>query len=205
MNEGDVCFVDYATTHTILRDKRYFLDLILTNVNVSTIYGTTKLIKGFEKANIILSIETMFHINGVLYSSKSIRNLLSFKDIRRNGNHIETINEGNRECLYITSIISSNKLILEKLLAFSFRLYHTNIKSIESYIVVNQKFNEPKTFVIWHDRQGHHGSSMMRRIIKHPHGHLLKNQKIILPNEYPYAACLQGKLIVRPSISKVTF
>ena len=46
---------------------------------------------------------------------------------------------------------------------------------------------------------------MMRRIIEHSHGHPLKNQKIHLPNEYSCAVCSQGKLIVRPSFSKVTF
>ena len=33
MNEGDVCLADCATKHTILQDKRYFLNLTLTNVN----------------------------------------------------------------------------------------------------------------------------------------------------------------------------
>ena len=89
MNEDDVCLVDYATTHTILRDKRYFLKLILIKANVSTISGTTNLVEGFGRANITLSNGTRFHINDVLYSSKSRRNLLSFKDIRRNGYHIE--------------------------------------------------------------------------------------------------------------------
>ena len=46
---------------------------------------------------------------------------------------------------------------------------------------------------------------MMWRIIEHSYEHPLKNQKILLPNEYPCAACLQGKLIVKPSFSKVTF
>ena len=93
MNEGDVCLVDYVTTHTILRDKRYFLGLTLTNTNVSTIFGTANLIQGSRRANIILPNETRFHINDALYSRKSTRNLLSFKDIRRNGYHIETMNE----------------------------------------------------------------------------------------------------------------
>ena len=54
MNEDNVCFVDCATTHTILRDKRYFIDLTLTNVNVSTIYGIANLIEGSGIANIML-------------------------------------------------------------------------------------------------------------------------------------------------------
>ena len=136
INEGDVCFVDCATTHTILRNKRYFLDLTLTNVNISTISNTTNLIEDSIRANIMLANGTRY-INDALYSSKSIRNLFSFKDIYRNGYHIEIMNEGNVECLYITCIVYGKKLIIEKLSTFSSRLYHTNIKSIESYVVVN--------------------------------------------------------------------
>ena len=83
MNKRDVCLVDCATKHTILLDKRYFLDLTLANANVSTIFDTT---------NIMLPNGTRFHINDALYSSKSTRNLLSFKDIRRNGYYIEIMN-----------------------------------------------------------------------------------------------------------------
>ena len=198
MNEDDVCLADCATTHTILRDKRYFLELTLIKANVSTISGTTNLVEGSGRANITLPNGTRFHINDVLYSSKSRRNLLSFKDIRRNGYHIETMNEDNVGYLYITSIISGQKVIMEKLPTFFSGLYHTTIKPIESYVVVNQKFNDPKVFVIWHDRLGHTGSSMIRRIIEHSHGHPLKNQKILSPNEYSCVACSQSKLILRP-------
>ena len=133
MNEDDVCLVDYATTHTILRDKRYFLKLTLIKVNVSTKSATTNLVKGSGRTNITLPNETRFYINDTLYSNK-------------NGYHIETVNKDNVEYLYITSIISGQKLIMEKLLAFSSRLYHTTIKPIESYVVMNQKFNDPKVF-----------------------------------------------------------
>ena len=205
MDDGDVCLSECATTHTILRDKRYFLSLTLTSGNVSTISGTSNLIEGSGRANIILPKGTRFHINNALYSSKSTRNLLSFKDIRRNGYHIETMNDGNKECLYINSIVSGKKLVVETLSAFSTGLYHTTINPIESYVVVNQKFNDLKTFVLWHDRLGHPGSSMMRRIIKNSQGHELKNQKILLSHEYPCVACSQGKWIVRLSHTKVKF
>ncbi|RVX03802.1 Copia protein [Vitis vinifera] len=101
---------------------------------------------------------------------------------------------------------------MEKTPAFSSGLYHTTIKPIESYVVVNQKFNDPKVFVHWHDRLGHPGSSMMRRIIEHSHGHPLKNQKILSPNEYSCAACSQewfsrilhqtSPIIARPLLMK---
>ena len=113
MNEDDVCLADCVTTHTILRDKKYFLELTLIKANVSTISGIINLVEGFGRANIMLPNGTRFHINDALYSSKSKRNLLSFKYIRRNGYHIETMNEDNIEYLYITCIIYGEKLIVE--------------------------------------------------------------------------------------------
>ena len=92
MNEGDICLANCATTYIILRDKRYFLNLTLTNANVSTIFDIRNLIEGFKRANIMLRNGTRFHINDALYSSKSTRNLLNFKDIHINGYHIETMN-----------------------------------------------------------------------------------------------------------------
>ena len=49
----------------------------------------------------MLPNETRFHINDVLYSRKSKRNL-SLKDILKNEYHVETMNEGNVEYFYIT-------------------------------------------------------------------------------------------------------
>ena len=43
---------------------------------------------------------------------------------------------------------------------------------------------------------------MMWRIIELSHGHPLKNQKILLPNEFSCDPCSQCKLIVRPSFNK---
>ena len=94
-NEGDVCLADCATTHTVLQDKRYFLDFTLTNVNMSIIYDTENLIEGSGRANIIPPNGTKFHINDILYFSKFTRNLLNFKDIHINGYHFETMNKGN--------------------------------------------------------------------------------------------------------------
>ena len=147
MNNDDICLADYATIHTILREFFIFiLNLIVISANVSTIFGTSDLIEGFRRENIMLPNGTRFHINDAIYSSKSTRNFLSFKDICKNGYHIETMNEGNKENLYITFIIYGKKIVAEKLPTFSSGLYHTTIKPIESYAVMNQKFNDPKTF-----------------------------------------------------------
>jgi hypothetical protein len=44
---------------------------------------------------------------------------------------------------------------------------------------------------------------MMRQIIENSYGHPLNNQNILLPTDYPCAACSQGKLVIKPSPSKV--
>ena len=138
-----------------------------------------------------------------MFSSKSPRNLLSFKDIRRNGYHVETINEMNVEYLGITKIVSDQKYVLEKLSTLSSGLYYAKISTIEAHSIVNQKFTDLKTFVLWHDRIGHPGSIMMRRIIENSNGHPLKNLKILTNDEFSCAAYCQGKLITRPSPMKV--
>jgi hypothetical protein len=79
--------------------------LILNKASINTISGSSNLIEGFGRANVILQKKTKFCIDDALYSSKFKRNLISFKDIHLNGYHVEIINEGNDEYLYITSII----------------------------------------------------------------------------------------------------
>jgi len=53
MSGEDTCLADSAPTHTILRNKIYFTSLILEEANVNAISGTTNLIKGSERANIM--------------------------------------------------------------------------------------------------------------------------------------------------------
>nr|KYP32518.1 hypothetical protein KK1_046786 [Cajanus cajan] len=120
-----MCLADSATIHT------------MQEINVSTISGNTNIIKGFERANILLPGGTKLHIINALYSSKYYRNLLSFKDIPLNGFHIETNNEGNVEYLHITKIYLNKKEVLKKLLAFSYGLYCTYVNIVEIHTIVN--------------------------------------------------------------------
>ena len=140
--------------------------------NISIISGSINIIETSGRANMLLPNGTKFHIHNALYSPKSQRNLLSFKDIRRNGYHIETMSEGDVEYLHITSITQGNKKILEKLHVLSSGLYYTKISTIEAHAIVNQKFTD--NFIIWHDRLGHTGSIMMQKIIDNSCGHSLK-------------------------------
>lgn len=83
----DMCLVDSAITHTILKNKRYFSNLVSRKTDVSTISETSKITDGSGRENVLLRVGTILHINNALYSPKSHRNLLSFKDIRQNGYH----------------------------------------------------------------------------------------------------------------------
>jgi transposase InsO family protein len=100
-------------------------------------------------------------------------------------------------------MVSGQKLILEKLPILSSGLYYTTMRTIETNVIVHQKCSDPNIFMLWHNCLGHPGSIMMRRIIENSHGHPLKNQKILSPSDYPCSACSQGKLITKPSLSKI--
>ena len=93
-------------------------------------------------------------------------------------------------------MISGKKILLEKLLVLSSGLYYTNIRMIESHAIENKRYDN--IYKVWHDRLGHPGSVMMRKIIESSSGHSLKNQKIFQANELSCVACSQEKLISRP-------
>ncbi|KAI3740406.1 hypothetical protein L2E82_30835 [Cichorium intybus] len=74
----------------------------------------------------------------------------------------------------------------------------------ESNMVVKEKHCDPGIFSLWHDRLGHPGLTMMRRIIENTHGHPLKDQKFPQSgNTRPCTSCSLGKLIIKPSPVKV--
>ena len=73
--------------------------------------------------------------------------VLSFKDIQRNGYHIDSM---IKDGIGFLCIKSERKHILEELRMLSSELYCTKITMTESYAVVNMKFTD--TFKIWHER-----------------------------------------------------
>lgn len=97
--DKDKCLIDSATTHNIFKDRKYFSYIRKGRVSVNIIAGNTRIIEHSRRVIIILSKGTQifFIINDALSFPKSQRNLLSYKDIRQNGYHIETITEKNIE------------------------------------------------------------------------------------------------------------
>jgi Reverse transcriptase (RNA-dependent DNA polymerase)/GAG-pre-integrase domain/Integrase core domain len=197
------CLIDSATTHSILSDKAYFTQFKPIQANVNTVAGVSKLIEGSGKACVVLPKGTMIKMNDALYSSKTRRNLISFKDLRLCGFHVETTTENKEEYMCLTKNESGKKRVVEKMPAYSSGLYYTYISPIEMNMASNQKVDDPVLYSLWHDRLGHPGTSMILRIIKSSNGHSLKNVKVPLAKELPCKACSLGKLIIRPSKNKI--
>ena len=195
----DVCLLDSASTHTIFRSRHFFSSMTLRKTHVHIISGPIPIIDGFGNATIVLPKGTILHIENAFLSSRSKRNLLSFKDVRRNGYHVETIYEQNKEYIGITSYKMGLKTIHEKLEASSMSLYCVMIKAVETYSTISWRLVNPYQFGLWHDRLGNLGALMMRRIIQNP----LKDTKVLLSKDYNCEGCSQGKLIIKPSITKV--
>ena len=196
----EVCIPDSGTTHTILKDKRYFSTLKSVKMTINTISGPTDLIEGIGKANFMLPNGTKFSIDNALYSPNSKRNLLSFKDIYRQGYNTQSATENGKKYLYITSEKSGKGLVLEKFPELPSGLHHTYIDAIESHLVIKRN---PEDVTLWHDRLGHPGTTMMRKIIESSHGHSIKTQDIYQSNKMTCDACALGKLIIRPSPTKI--
>ena len=63
MFSGEVsCLADSATTHTILRVRYYFTNLIPKKAPLTTLSGPSNLIEGYGKARIMLSNATILTI-----------------------------------------------------------------------------------------------------------------------------------------------
>ena len=70
MFDGEICLADSATTHTILQNKMYFLNLNLIKVNVNIISALIDFIESTGRAMIILTKGTKLDIHNTLYSPK---------------------------------------------------------------------------------------------------------------------------------------
>ena len=77
------------------------------------------------------------------------------------------------------------------------------MKSNEANVAIHQKCLDPKIFMLWYNCLGHPRSIMMHKIIENSQGHPLMNLKILSSSNYSCYACSQGKLIVKPSRTKI--
>jgi hypothetical protein len=110
----DICIVDSGTTNTILRETKYFHTITKNVGSITTIAGSDLCVIGSGKATITLPMGTQIEIKEALLYPESTRTLLSFRDIRANGFHVETIEENGKEYLCIIKYGEHDKEVIEK-------------------------------------------------------------------------------------------
>jgi len=203
MAEAEIFLVDSGTTNTILRETKYFQTLTKKNGNMMTIAGSNAHIVGTGSATLVLPMGTQIFVRDALLYPGSKHTLLSFKDIRSNDFHVETEIEQGTEYLLITKFNGYQKRVVEKLPSSPSGLYYTYIKPTEGYVAMKAIFKDMESFRIWHDRLGHPGLGMMRRIINNSAGHSVETKNFPNPEDFICTACAKGKLITRPSLLKI--
>jgi hypothetical protein len=113
--------------------------------------------------------------NASLYHD-STRTLLSYRDIHKNGLHVITHEENNKEFLHIIKKYGDGHDILERIPSLLSGLYYTYIKLIP-HVAYKVIFQNIDAFTTWHEFLGHLGVGMMRKIISNSSGHNLNSAK----------------------------
>jgi hypothetical protein len=198
--EEEMCLVDSCTTNTILRESKYFQTLTKRIGNILTITGCDTCIVGSRKATIICPMGTQITIENALLYPDSTRTLLSYRDIRKNELHIVTHEENNKESLFITKTNRDGYDILERIPSLPFELYYTYIKPVP-HVAYKVIFQNIDAFQTCHDRLGHPGVGMMRKIIGNYTEHNLN--KFPKTSNFICTTCAAGKLILRHSSLKI--
>lgn len=112
---------------------------------------------------------------------------------------METNDDDGEERLIITKKIGDNKKIVESFPSMSHGLYYSYIKAIQKHVTMHTVFRNNVAYRIWHDRLGHPGLSMMKRISISSIGHNLKKKDFPNHEDFLCIACAKGKLITQPS------
>jgi peptide/histidine transporter 3/4 len=132
-------------TFTLLREIKYFQNLKKREGNIMTIAGRHALIVGSGRATITLPMGTQITIEDALLYPDSTRILLNFRDVRKNGLHVETHMDNKDEFLLFTKLTGYGKQICEKISSLQTRLYYTYIKPTE-HVTYKIIFQDVDTF-----------------------------------------------------------
>jgi hypothetical protein len=147
-------------------------------------------------------MRTQVTIENVLLYPDSTRTLLSYRDICKNVLHVITHEENNEEFLHTIKKNRDDHDILEGIHSLPSELYYIYIKPIP-HVVYKVILQNVDAFTTWHERLGHPGVGMMRKIIGNSSGHNLNLAKFAKSLNFMCATCTIEKLILRPSPIKI--
>jgi hypothetical protein len=139
--------------------------------------------------------------NALLYPD-STRTLLSYRDIHKNKLHVITHEENNKEFIHIIKKNGDVHDILKRIPSLSSGLYYTYIKPL-LHVAYNVIFQNVYAFSTWHERLGHPGVGMMRKIIGNSSDHNLNSAKFPKSSDFMCITCVTGKLILRSPHVKI--
>jgi hypothetical protein len=106
---------------------------------------------------------------------------LSFIPLRKSGHH-----KNNKDSLLFTKTNGDDYDILERIPSLPSGLYYIHIKPVP-HVAYKVIFQNVDAFQIWHDRLGHPGVGMMRKIIGNCIGHNLTKIFLRLQLEHLHA------------------
>ena len=126
---GESCdaLLDSATTHTILRDKKFFDVNHLSNWqtrNLITMAGSNVFRFQEGSAKVILPEGNTITCMRAMFSPSAPRSLISYRDIRTNGFHLSTKILDRREAL----VFVQNNKVVETAFAAASGLYRIPIR-----------------------------------------------------------------------------
>jgi hypothetical protein len=217
----EMALLDSATTHTILRDP---LSFSFTGNNTEawqvckmlTIAGRRDFKFREGRAKIVLPGGATLWIERAMYAPSAHQSLISFKDLRAHGVHTFTVVKGHSEALELrqgTTVIATAYAGISGLYELPIvSTSHPQFKGAlasdlsESQTETSQKLASPGSVPakigLWHNRRGHPGTTMFRRMIPILSGHEVcqgdANKVGVC------SACAQGKMINRPSRWKLS-
>jgi hypothetical protein len=133
---------------------------------------------------------TQIDIEEALLYPDSTCTLLSYRDIRKNKIHVET-HEENNEFLLLTKDVGYDKQTLIKVPSLPYGLYYTYIKPVP-HVAYKVIFQNVDAFKTWHERLGHRGIGMMRKIMSNSSGHGMSNKKFPESSDFMCTSCAIG-------------
>jgi transposase InsO family protein len=214
-NHRELALLDSATTHTILRDPLYFSHTgcdteAWQTSKVFTIAGSRNIKFREGRATIVLFGGTTLTIDNAMLAPSAYRSLISFKDLRVHGIHTSTVMKSGKEALELRQ----GTVVLATAYAGVSGLYELQISAsppppkVSLASELSQSTTEhpqilasigrmPSKVGLWHNRLGHPGTTMFRRMIPILSGHEVCQGDA---NKLEVCgACAQGKLIKQPS------
>lgn len=153
----DHTILHVGSINSILTEIKYFQIRRKIEGSILTIVGRDALIVGSGQATTILLVIT----HALLYLD-STRTLLYYRDILKNGIHVEIYDENNEEFLLFSELTGHDKHICKKISTLDSGLYYTYIKSV-NHVIYKVICQNVDLFQILHYWLGHRRIRMIRK------------------------------------------